>query len=299
MKPSYRQLSENRLAEKYRSLRDRLESCDLCGHGCGVNRFEGEEGLCDSSDTLKINSASRHFGEEDPLVGDNGSGTVFVSNCNMSCVYCQNWRISQEGRGRGVTEDRAAEMMLELQDKGCHNINWVSPTHHVPQLVGSLLKARKRGLKVPIVYNTGGYDNPEVIETLGGIVDIYMPDVKYGSNANGEKYSNVDGYWDVVTENLKEMHGQVGDLEKDGRGIAKQGLLIRHLVLPGNISEPRRVLKFIKNEISENSYVNIMGQYRPDYRADDYKKLGRRVRRQEVEDVKEMAEDMGLSRGFQ
>ncbi len=247
---------------------------------------------------MKVSSSFAHYGEERPLVGRGGSGTIFLSNCTSKCVYCQNWTISQGEEGKEVSEEEVALSMLFLQRIGCHNINWVSPTHYVPQLVKSLLIAREGGLEIPIVYNTGGYDCEDTIRLLDGIVDIYMPDIKYGSNENGSKYSKVQNYWDVVRKAVKAMHRQVGDLKINERGIAERGLLIRHLVLPNDIAESEKVLEFIAKEISTNSYVNIMDQYRPCHNASKYEELSRPITRREYLKVIEKAVHLGLSRGF-
>lgn len=299
VRPRYLSLSRESFSRKTEELHKRLKSCGLCGNRCGVNRIEGVKGRCGAGVNMKVSSVQAHFGEETPLVGRSGSGTIFLSNCPMKCVYCQNWRISQKGVGTEKTEEEVAELMLDLQERGCHNVNWVTPTHYVPQLVKSLRIAKEGGFETPVVYNTGGYDDPEVIELLDGIVDIYMPDVKYGSDKKGEKYSNVGNYWDVVRKNLKEMHNQVGDLKVDGEGIARRGLLVRHLVLPNGIAGTEKVLRFIARDISQDSYVNIMDQYYPRYRAEEYDGLRRKVKRKEVEDAKQRARELGLHRGFQ
>lgn len=298
MRPKYLELSEGGFSRKEDMLWSRLESCDLCGNSCGVNRINGVRGRCGSGLKVKVSSVSPHFGEESPLVGKNGSGTVFLSNCPISCVYCQNWQISQLGSGEEKTAEGLADMMLGLQRRGCHNINWVTPTQYVPQLVKSLRIASNKGLELPIVYNTGGYDRPEVIEGLDSIIDIYMPDVKYGGNSNSEKYSEAKGYWDVVRDNLKEMHRQVGDLKINDNGVAERGLLIRHLVLPNGIAESERVLRFIAEEISGDSYVNIMDQYYPAYKASDYSEIDRRITGEEFKEVIVVARKLGLNRGF-
>ncbi len=238
------------------------------------------------------------MGEEPPLVGRTGSGTIFLSNCNLSCLYCQNYQLSQLGRGREVTPKELAEITLELQERGCNNINWVSPTHFVPQLVESLLKARRGGLEAPIVYNTGGYDSPETIRLLDGIVDIYMPDMKYSSNRAGLEYSRVNDYWSVNKTAVREMHSQVGDLVVDPSGVAQRGLLIRHLVLPEDISGTEGVLRFITQEISPDSYVNVMGQYRPCWRASEREELDRGITEKVYGRAVELARELGLDRGL-
>ncbi len=297
MDPFYLSISEESFREKVEELWKTLSCCKLCGWECGVNRFK-EKGACRAGVKMEVSSAFPHFGEEEVLVGRNGSGTIFLSNCSCKCVYCQNWPISQGGEGREVTEEEIATTMINLQKLGSHNINWVSPTHYVPQLVKSLSIAKELGLRIPIVYNTGGYDSIQTIQMLDGIVDIYMPDIKYGSNENGLKYSKVKDYWDVVRIAIKEMHTQVGDLLINDKEIAERGLLIRHLVLPNKKSESEKVLKFILNEISPDSYLNIMGQYRPCFKASKYKELTRPITRREYQEVIDKARELGLHRGF-
>lgn len=297
MIPLYFSLIKKEFELRVEELWEILSSCDLCGWQCKVNRLE-QKGTCKSGIIAKVSSAFPHYGEERPLVGRNGSGTIFLSNCTCKCVYCQNWTISQKGEGKEVNEEDIALMMLHLQGIGCHNINWVTPTHFVPQLVKSLLIAKENGLKIPVVYNTGGYDSLKTLKLLKGIVNIYMPDIKYGSNENGLKYSKIPDYWDVARKAVKEMHSQVGDLKINDAGIAERGLLIRHLVLPNNIAESERVIEFIAKEISVNSYVNIMDQYRPCFNASKYEGLRRRITRKEYQEAVDTAKQMGLHRGF-
>jgi putative pyruvate formate lyase activating enzyme len=253
-----------------------------------VNRLKGEIGNCKAGLKPKVSSYHQHFGEEYCLVGRSGSGTIFFTHCNLHCVYCQNSDISQLGLGREINTERLAQMMMELQELGCHNLNLVTPTPWVPQIVEAIGIAQNSGLNVPIVYNCGGYESIETLKMLDGIIDIYMPDIKYGDNKKGEKYSKVPDYWDVVRQALKEMHRQVGDLVIEN-GIAKKGLLIRHLVLPNNLSDSKMCLDFIANEISKNSFVNIMDQYYPAYKANEYPELNRRITPKEYREVVESA----------
>ncbi|MEO0129495.1 MAG: radical SAM protein, partial [candidate division WOR-3 bacterium] len=248
-----KKITKELIAEFYKML----NPCRLCPRECRVNRLAGELGNCKAGINPKVSSYHQHFGEEYCLVGKFGSGTIFFAHCNLHCVYCQNYDISQHGIGREISIERLAEMMIELQALGCHNINLVTPTPWVPQIVVALSLAQQNGLKIPIVYNCGGYESIETLKMLEGIIDIYMPDIKYGDNEKGEKYSKVPDYWDVVRQALKEMHRQVGDLVIEN-GIAKRGLLIRHLVLPNGIADSKNCLAFIANEISKNSFVNIM-----------------------------------------
>jgi putative pyruvate formate lyase activating enzyme len=298
MEPLYLRLSEREWKSKIMAARSMLKNCSVCARKCGVNRLKGETGACRSGKELKINSAFPHFGEESELVGVRGSGAIFNSNCNLSCVFCQNWEISQKGEGRIVSRQEAAEMMLALQEQGCHNINWVSPSHFVPQLLESLYLARKQGLNIPVVYNTGGYDNIDTIKLLKDVIDIYMPDIKYGTNEAGLKYSGIPNYFDVAREAVKEMHRQVGDLKISQNGIAERGLLVRHLVLPNRIAESENVLRFLAQEISKNTYINIMLQYRPCYRAHHFEELNRTPAEKEYRDVILKAVKLGLKRGF-
>ncbi|MCX7995237.1 MAG: radical SAM protein [candidate division WOR-3 bacterium] len=267
-----KKITKELIAQFYRML----SPCRLCPRECGVDRLNGETGNCNAGLKPKVSSYHQHFGEEYCLVGRFGSGTIFFTHCNLHCVYCQNYDISQHGIGREITAERLAEMMIELQELGCHNINLVTPTPWVPQIVEALGIAQENNLTVPVVYNCGGYESVEILRMLEGIIDIYMPDVKYGDNEKGKKYSGVHDYWDVVKKALKEMHRQVGDLVIED-GIARKGLLIRHLVLPNGLSDTKNCLEFIANEISKDSFVNVMDQYYPAYNASRYPELNRRI----------------------
>jgi len=245
-----------------------------------------------------VASYTPHFGEEPPLVGRSGSGTIFFSGCNLSCVFCQNWDISQEDQGHEVKTEEMARMMLALQDGGCHNINLVTPTHVVPQILEALVFAREEGLSVPLVYNSGGYDSAETLRLLDGIIDIYMPDAKYGSDGPAQKYSGAPGYTTVMKEALKEMHRQVGDLQMDEEGIALQGLLVRHLVLPTGTAGTEEVVRFISQEISVHTYLNVMAQFRPEYQACRYPELSRAITAREYAQALGLAQSAGLVRGL-
>jgi len=245
-----------------------------------------------------ISSVSPHFGEEPPLVGLSGSGTIFFTNCNLWCLFCQNYDISHLKAGGRVTKDELADAMLHLQRLGCHNINLVTPTHYTPQIVEALVIAVEKGLSIPIVYNCGGYESVETLQLLDGIVDIYMPDIKYSDDEYARRYSGVKNYWEVVQEAVKEMHRQVGDLRVNSSGIAERGLLIRHLVLPNGIAGSEKVLRFIAEEISQGSYVNIMDQYRPCFKANTIPELSRVITNREFHQVLTMAQRLGLKRGF-
>jgi len=245
-----------------------------------------------------VASYGPHYGEEPELVGRGGSGTIFLGGCNLSCIFCQNYDISQKPAGIPTQTGKIAELMLSLQERGCENINFVSPVHFIPPLAETIVAARANGLKLPIVWNCGGYESVKSVELLDGLVDIYMPDAKYGPRAASVKLSGASDYYDRMCESLKEMHRQVGDLSLNERGVATRGLLIRHLVLPGNLADSEAVLKFIASELSPDTYVNIMAQYHPYYRYQDYIGLDRRVTREEMRRVKEVAGDFGLRRGF-
>lgn len=254
-----------------------------------------KEGFCKTGAKPRVYSAHPHFGEEACLVGNRGSGTIFFSSCNLACVYCQNWEISQLRLGQEIEFEDLAEMMLSLQARGCHNINFVSPTIWVPQIFKALVIARDKGLKIPLVYNTGGYDAVRTLKLLDGVVDIYMPDIKYSDSKIALKYSLVSNYWEFVRKAIKEMYRQVGDLKIGKDGLAKKGLLIRHLVLPEALAGTKKVMKFIAS-LSEDSYVNIMDQYRSDNKAERYRKISRRIKPKEFEEAIKSAEKEGLHR---
>jgi putative pyruvate formate lyase activating enzyme len=297
MTAAYLKLHQNgELNNRIRKLYSILESCELCPRRCGVNRLKDEKGYCRSGKELSVSSYGPHFGEEDPLVGDNGSGTIFLTNCNLLCVYCQNYDISHEGYGKYVSEEKVSDFIIDLQKRGCHNINFVTPTHFASQLLKSIDYAIPKGLQLPIVWNCGGYENVEIIKMLDGIVDIYMPDIKYGSAESASKYSDAPDYFECCRESVKEMHRQVGDLQLDN-GIATKGLLLRHLVLPNEVVNSRAVLEFIANEISKDTYVNIMDQYRPEFKASNYKEISRRPTMNEYRNVVKIAEELELMRG--
>jgi putative pyruvate formate lyase activating enzyme len=270
----------------------------LCPHKCRVSRTQGEKGFCEAGYMPFISSAMPHHGEEPPISGYNGSGTIFFSYCNMKCAYCQNYQISQECQGQIISVERLADTMLELQQMRCHNINFVSPTIWIPQILNALAVARSRGLKVPLVYNTGGYDNPKIIKTLDRIIEIYMPDARYSSDEMAEKYSNVKNYVKNNQESLKEMYRQVGDLKLNSKGVAEKGLLIRLLVLPNNIGGIKKTLDFIKKELSTNIYLSIMAQYHPEYKANNFPELARRITSREYYEIVKYAEKLGFTSGW-
>lgn len=300
MSVSYRErLTRNELKDRAEQFRHLLETCKVCPRQCGARRTRGEYGVCRLTDDVMVSSASPHYGEEPPLVGSRGSGTIFFSSCNLKCLFCQNYEISHLRLGRVVSCTQLANMMLLLQNAGCHNINLVTPTHVTPQIVEALEIAVDRGLSIPLVYNCGGYESPQTLSLLKDIVDIYMPDIKYSRNENARRYSGAKDYWDIVRVAVREMQKQVGCLKIDERGIAVRGLLIRHLVLPNNIAGSKAVLEFVAREISQDSYINIMDQYRPAYRALGYRELGRSLTLAEYHEVVEYASHLGLVRGFE
>ncbi len=295
--PAYIKLSASgELNKRAEQAFEHLRACDGCAWRCGVNRLEGELGICKTGAQARVSSYGPHLGEEDPLRGWNGSGTIFFSRCNLRCQYCQNYDISQRDAGRLVTPQQLAEMMLELQSQGCHNINLVSPSHVVPQIIAAVAIAARAGLRIPLVYNTGGYDSLEMLTLLDGIVDIYMPDMKYADARLARKYSKIPHYPERNQAAVKEMHRQVGDLNLDEHGIAQRGLLVRHLVLPNGIAGTEAVLKFLAEEISTNTYLNLMDQYRPAYQASQYPELNRRITPEEYRQAMEMAHKIGLNR---
>lgn len=274
-----------------------LEACDLCPRNCGVNRLKGEEGFCLSGADPVVFSASAHHGEEPPLSGKKGSGTIFFSRCNMRCVYCQNYTFSQASSGRCVSRGELEDIMLGLQEEGCHNINLVSPTHFTPKILEALKGAYEKGLEVPIVYNTGGYDSFSVIRSLEGIVDVYLPDMRYSRDAEAVKYSQAPGYVENNRRIVKEMERQVGKL-KVTSSVATSGLIVRLLVLPGGISGTEETLRFIKKNLGSSVYLSVMSQYYPTYEASSFKELSRGITRREYDSVVEKLDELGFDAGW-
>ena len=284
---------EERASQAFRHL----EKCDLCARYCYVNRLLTITGaVCRTGERAVVCNFGPHHGEENVLRGWKGSGTIFFSWCNLRCVFCQNWEISHKGEGEEASPIGLAKMMLELQEQGCHNINLVSPSHVVAQILAALNVAARSGLCVPLVYNTGGYDSPEALALLDGVIDVYMPDMKYGDSTVARKHSKVRNYVEVNRAAVKEMQRQVGDLTVDENGLARRGLLIRHLVLPGNLAGTEQVLAFIASEISRNTYLNLMDQYRPCYRAEEYPPLDQPITSEEYRAALTLAKRYGLHR---
>jgi len=298
IQPKYLTIKGATLQKKIKILKNILPECRLCPRECRVNRLQGELGFCKAGSELIVSSVFPHFGEEQPLVGSKGSGTIFLSHCNLKCVFCQNYDISHLGEGRITSPEEMASFMVELQRQGCHNINFVTPTHYCPQIIAALPMAIKMGLNIPLVYNCGGYESLEVIKILDGIIDIYMPDCKFSDSAVAGKYAHVPDYPVVIKEVLKEMHRQVGDLQVNERGIAEKGLLIRHLVMPNGLAGTQELLEFIAEEISPHSFVNIMEQYHPCYRAQEFPDIARRITLDEFLEARKIAQKAGLYRGF-
>lgn len=295
--PSYIQLNETGLLnERIEAARALLAECRVCPRRCGADRLNNETGICRTGARAWVSSIGAHFGEEDPLVGNGGSGTIFMTHCNLMCAFCQNYDISHEGHGQGVEPELLADLMLRLVSEGCHNINFVTPSHVVPQILEALPHAIKAGLDVPLVYNSGGYDSVETLKLLDGVFDIYMPDFKFWDNGLGRRYCGVDDYRERASEAILEMHAQVGDLKNDSDGLAVRGLLVRHLVMPGNLEDTADICRFLAEEVSPDTYTNIMGQYRPCGEASDFPELGRPLSGAELRQAKEIAAQAGLKR---
>lgn len=280
------------------ALKIHLECCALCPRHCGVNRLTGEKGFCNAGADAVVYSAMAHHGEEPPISGTRGSGTIFFSYCTMKCVYCQNHRFSQTGEGARVSTEELADIMLSLQEQGCHNINLVTPTHFLVQIILALESATARGLSVPLVYNTSGYERAEILSLLDGIVDIYLPDMRYGREEHGVRYSGAPRYPARNMEAVREMYRQVGNLEVDEHGIARKGLIIRHLVLPKNIASTELIMQYISSEISTDTVISLMSQYHPYYQAGAYEDIARRITAEEYQAAREVMEAYGLHNGW-
>ncbi len=273
-----------------------LKQCQICPRRCKVNRFENEKGICKVGRLPMVSSYNPHFGEESPLVGAHGSGTIFFTSCNLGCIFCQNYDISHLGEGYEISIERLAEMMIELQNIGCHNINFVTPTHVVPQILEALPIAVEMGLKIPLVYNTGGYDIIETLMIIEGIFDIYMPDFKFTDSDIANRLCKARDYPEIAMKATKEMHRQVGDLVINNHGIAERGLIVRHLIMPNELGGTRKVMHFLANEISKNTYVNIMDQYHPCGLAHKYPEINRRITKEEFTNAINIAREECLTR---
>jgi len=297
--PSYIHAYKNgTLQEIIRKTWQILAACTLCPRRCGINRLHNKTGFCKTGTEATVYSYLAHPGEEPPISGTFGSGTIFFSGCTMSCLYCQNFQFSQQHEGKPVSAERLADMMLELQNASCHNINLVTPTHVIPQILKALALAIEKGLHIPLVYNTSGYESPETIKLLKGIIDIYLPDMRYADDTYALQYSNAPHYAENNRESIKEMHRQVGVATYDEAGIIKKGLIIRHLVLPGTIAGTQLIMEFIAHEVSNQTYVSLMSQYKPYYKAASCKELSRRIHAEEYVQAQKIMEDCGLTNGW-
>lgn len=296
--PKYLNIKEEEFDRRIEKAYKLLSSCEVCPHKCRVNRLKGEQGICRSGEEVIVSSYNAHFGEEPPLVGNFGSGTIFFTNCNLKCVYCQNYPISQLGNGNKVSLLELAKIMLALQKRKCHNINLVTPTHFVPQILKSLKLAIKMGLRIPIVYNTSSYESVNTLKLLDGVVDIYLPDARYADNEIAKKYSAAPNYFEIMKKALKEMHRQVGDLVTDKIGVACSGLIVRHLVLPGGLSGTKKIMRFIAREVSPHTYISLMAQYFPAYQAGQFPAMSRRINKEEYKEALEVFKEENLENGW-
>ena len=295
--PAYEKLEHNgKLAERVEQAFAVLEECRLCPRECGVNRLDGEKGYCRAPQKVMVYVAQPHFGEELSLVGQHGSGTIFFSNCNLRCVFCQNWPISIRGEGTEIEDQDLAQLMLSLQQNGCHNINLVTPTHVMPHILSATRIAWEKGLRIPLVYNTSGYERPEIVKLLDGIVDIYLPDIKFMDGEMAAKYSSdARDYPEMATASVMEMNWQVGSHQVDQRGVARRGVMIRHLVMPNRVAGTKKFVRWVAENLSQPTYINIMSQYHVDYKAFEYPEIARGITVQEFLEAMEWAEQHGLT----
>lgn len=275
-----------------------LERCNICPHRCGVNRLKGNIGRCRATDKVKVALASLHNFEEPCISGKNGSGTIFFSNCNLNCVFCQNYEISQLGEGKEIGVEELADIFIEQQNKKAENINLVTPTMYIYQIIEAIKIAKKNGLKIPIVYNSNAYENVETIKKLKGYIDIYLPDLKYGDNEVAYKYSNIKNYFENAVETIKEMYNQVGAPELDENGMMKKGLMIRHLVLPNEIQNSKGVLKWLNDNMQKQVFVSVMAQYFPTYRAKEFPEINRKLTKKEYDEIEQYLYSLDLDNGY-
>jgi len=280
------------------NIRRSLEKCVICPRACGADRLSGEKGLCGAADSVEVYAARLHFGEEPPISGTKGSGTVFFNHCSLRCVYCQNYRFSQLEGGTRLTVKELAGLMLSLERKEAHNINFVTPTHYAPQVAGAVIEARSKGLRIPIVYNTSGYEKPETLHSLKGLVDIYLTDMRYGRDEYALKYSSCPDYTKKSREAVEEMHRQVGTLRLSDAGLAEKGLIVRHLILPNDVACSEEVFRFIAERISRHTYISLMSQYYPAHRAGEYPELARKITRKEYDSAAQLLYKYGLTNGW-
>lgn len=275
-----------------------LNNCTLCPHNCKVNRQNGEIGRCKCNDKIKIALASLHMFEEPCISGTNGSGTIFFSNCNLNCIYCQNYEISQMGKGKEISINELSDIFLKQQNNKAHNINLVTPTMYVPQIIEAIKTAKRNGLNIPIIYNSNGYEKIETLKMLKGYIDVYLPDLKYYSNNLSKKYSNINNYFDISTEAIKEMYNQVGTATFDENGIIQKGVIIRHLVLPNHILNTKNILKWIKDNMPSDIYVSIMAQYFPTYKAKQNNLINRKLNKKEYKEVLNYLYSLDIKNGY-
>lgn len=277
---------------------EELKSCNICPHKCGVNRLNGIKGRCKCDNKIKIALASVHNYEEPCISGKNGSGTVFFSNCNLNCIYCQNYEISQLGKGKEITIEHLAQIFIKQQEKNVNNINLVTPTMYIPQIIEAIKIARKKGLNIPIIYNSNGYENVETIKKLNGYIDIYLPDLKYYSNEIAKKYSKIDNYFETAISAIKEMQKQVGNPIFNEEGIIQKGVIIRHLILPHHLLNTKNILKYVKENFDENTYISIMAQYFPTYKAKEDKLINRKLTKKEYKEIENYLYLLNLKNGY-
>ena len=277
---------------------EELKSCNICPHKCGVNRLNGIKGRCKCDNKIKIALASVHNYEEPCISGKNGSGTVFFSNCNLNCIYCQNYEISQLGKGKEITIEHLAQIFIKQQEKNVNNINLVTPTMYVPQIIEAIKIARKKGLNIPIIYNSNGYENVETIKKLNGYINIYLPDLKYYSNEIAKKYSKIDNYFETAISAIKEMQKQVGNPIFNEEGIIQKGVIIRHLILPHHLLNTKNTLKYVKENFDENTYISIMAQYFPTYKAKEDKLINRKLTKKEYKEIENYLYLLNLKNGY-
>lgn len=277
---------------------EELKSCNICPHKCGVNRLNGIKGRCKCDNKIKIALASVHNYEEPCISGKNGSGTVFFSNCNLNCIYCQNYEISQLGKGKEITIEHLAQIFIKQQEKNVNNINLVTPTMYVPQIIEAIKIARKKGFNIPIIYNSNGYENVETIKKLNGYIDIYLPDLKYYSNEIAKKYSKIDNYFETAISAIKEMQKQVGNPILNEEGIIQKGVIIRHLILPHHLLNTKNILKYVKENFDENTYISIMAQYFPTYKAKEDKLINRKLTKKEYKEIENYLYLLNLKNGY-
>ena len=275
-----------------------LTKCEICPHRCGVNRTEHEIGRCKSTDKIKIGLYSIHHFEEPCISGKHGSGTVFFSNCNLNCVYCQNYEISQQGKGKEISIEELADIFIKQQNQQAENINLVTPTSYALQIIEAIKMAKKQGLHIPIIYNTNGYENIETLKLLEGYIDVYLPDLKYYDNEIGKKYSKIDNYFEIATKAIQEMYRQVGSPKFNNQGMIEKGVMIRHLVLPNNIDNSKKILKWLKENMDEEVYIDIMAQYFPTYKAKEMKDLNRKLTKEEYQEIENYVYDLDIQNGY-